>query len=56
MDADKIKVLNSIIDELSLENRKMEFSSVVERLQRRVTELEEQLELIKIILKKNYEQ
>ena len=56
MTKDKIEILNSIIDELSIESRKIEYSSVVERLQRRVTELEEQLELIKIILKKNYEQ
>ena len=50
MDTDKIKVLNSIIDELSLQTRKIEYSSALERLTRRVTKLEEQIELIKVIL------
>lgn len=50
MDKDKIKVLNSIIDELSLQTRKIEYSSALERLTRRVTKLEEQIELIKVIL------
>jgi len=55
MHKDKIETLNSIIDELKYENRKVEFSSVVERLTKRVVKLEEQMELIKTILKKNYE-
>lgn len=50
MDKDKIKVLNSIIDELSLQTRKIEYSSALERLTRRVAKLEEQIESIKIIL------
>ena len=52
----KIETLHSIIDELRLESRKIEYSSALNRLTKRVTELEEELELIKIILKKNYEQ
>jgi len=48
---DKIEKLHSIIDELRLESRKIEFSSEVERLKRRVQTLEEQIELIKTILK-----
>ena len=51
MDNNKIEMLTSIIDELKYENRKVEFSNVVERLTKRVTVLEEQIELIKIILK-----
>jgi len=51
MDNNKIEMLTSIIDELKYENRKVEFSNVVERLTKRVTTLEEQIELIKIILK-----
>ena len=47
---DKIKQLQAIIDELQLESRKIEFSSEVERLKRRVQALEEQIDLIKIIL------
>jgi len=47
---DKIKQLQAIIDELQYESRKIEFSSEVERLKRRVQTLEEQIELIKIIL------
>jgi hypothetical protein len=53
---DKEEILRKIIDELKYENRKIEYSSALNRLTKRVTELEEQLELIKIILKKNYEQ
>tara|TARA_A100001201_G_scaffold128334_1_gene113308 strand:- start:409 stop:579 length:171 start_codon:yes stop_codon:yes gene_type:complete len=56
MTKDKIEILSSIIDELNLEHRKIEFGSVVERLQKRVTKIESEIELIKIILKKNYEQ
>lgn len=51
MNENKIDTLRSIIDELQYENRKVEFSNVVERLTKRVTVLEEQIELIKIILK-----
>lgn len=51
MNENKIDTLRSIIDELQYENRKVEFSNVVERLTKRVTTLEEQIELIKIILK-----
>ena len=39
----KIETLNSIIDELKYENRKMEFSSALERLTRRVDAIEEHL-------------
>jgi len=37
---DKIKQLQAIIDELQYESRKIEFSSEVERLKRRVQTLE----------------
>ena len=40
---DKIETLRSIIDELQYENRKIEFSSVVERLERRIKRIEEHL-------------
>lgn len=55
MKQDKIEMLTSIIDELKYENRKVEFGSAVERLTKRVVKLEEQMELIKTILKNNYE-
>jgi len=42
---DKIEMLNSIIDELKYENRKIEFSSVVERLEKRIKRIEEHLGL-----------
>ena len=48
---DKIQQLQAVIDELKLESRKIEYSSALERLTRRVNKLEEQIELIKIILK-----
>ena len=47
---DKIEKLHSIIDELRLESRKIEYSSALERLTKRVDKLEEQIELIKVIL------
>jgi hypothetical protein len=50
----KIETLHSIIDELRLESRKIEYSSALERLTKRVDKLEEQIELIKTIIK-NYE-
>ena len=50
----KIETLHSIIDELRLESRKIEYSSALERLTRRVDKIEEQIELIKTIVK-NYE-
>lgn len=52
---DKIETLQAIIDELKLESRKIEYSSALERLTKRVQKLEEQIELIKTIIK-NYEQ
>jgi len=51
---DKIETLQAIIDELRLESRKIEYSSALERLTKRVDKLEEQIELIKTIIK-NYE-
>ena len=51
----KEESLRAVIDELKYENRKMEYSSAFERLTRRVTTLEEQIELLKIIIKKHYE-
>ena len=50
----KIETLHSIIDELRLESRKIEYSSALQRLTKRVDKLEEQIELIKTIIK-NYE-
>ena len=40
---DKIETLHSIIDELRLESRKIEYSSALERLVRRVDRLEERI-------------
>tara|TARA_R110000782_G_scaffold268989_1_gene366283 strand:+ start:782 stop:925 length:144 start_codon:yes stop_codon:yes gene_type:complete len=39
----KEESLRAIIDELKYENRKVEYGSALERLTRRVTELEERL-------------
>jgi len=49
---DKIEQLQAVIDELKLESRKIEYSSALERLTRRVDKLEEQIELIKTIIKR----
>ena len=49
---DKIEQLQAVIDELKLESRKIEYSSALERLTRRVDKLEEQIELIKSIIKR----
>ena len=42
----KIETLHSIIDELRLESRKIEYSSALERLTKRVDKLEEQLKVL----------
>ena len=42
----KIETLHSIIDELRLESRKIEYSSALERLTRRVDKLEEQIKVL----------
>lgn len=47
---DKIQQLRQIIDELQYENRKIEFSSVVEKLNKRVTAMEQDVTDIKNIL------
>lgn len=39
----KEQSLRAIIDELKLENRKLEYSSAFERLQRKVKDIEERL-------------
>lgn len=39
----KEETLTAIINELKIENRKFQFGSALERLTRRVTELEERL-------------
>ena len=49
---DKIEQLQAVIDELKLESRKIEYSSALERLTRRVDKIEEQIELIKTIIKR----
>ena len=43
MKTDKIETLRSIIDELKYENRKIEFSSVLKRLEKRIENIEEHL-------------
>ena len=48
----KIETLHSIIDELRLESRKIEYSSALERLTRRVDRLEEQIQVIINYVKK----
>lgn len=48
----KIETLHSIIDELRLESRKIEYSSALERLTRRVDKLEEQIQVIINYVKK----
>tara|TARA_R110000772_G_scaffold102763_1_gene203532 strand:- start:451 stop:621 length:171 start_codon:yes stop_codon:yes gene_type:complete len=53
MEDTKIEMLNSIIDELKLENRKLEYSSAFERLLRRVSELEHKVEVLVEYIKKN---
>jgi len=40
----KIEKLQAVIDELKVESRKIEYSSALERLTRRVEKLEEQIE------------
>ena len=42
----KIETLHSIIDELRLESRKIEYSSALERLTKRVDKLEEQIKVL----------
>lgn len=49
----KIETLHSIIDELRLESRKIEYSSALERLTKRVDKLEEQLKTIVNYVKRN---
>ncbi len=49
---DKIDKLHSIIDELRLESRKIEYSSALERLTRRVDTLEEQIKVLVEYVKK----
>jgi len=48
---DKIKQLHSIIDELRLESRKLEYSSALNRLTKRVDSIETDIASIKTILK-----
>lgn len=50
---DKIETLHSIIDELRLESRKIEYSSALNRLTKRVDKLEEQLKTIVNYVKRN---
>ena len=40
----KVEKLQAVIDELKVESRKIEYSSALERLTRRVEKLEEQIE------------
>lgn len=41
---DNIQKLQAVIDELKIESRKIEYSSALERLTRRVKDLEERIE------------
>lgn len=50
---DKIETLHSIIDELRLESRKIEYSSALNRLTKRVDKLEEQLKILANYVKRN---
>jgi len=43
---ENIDKLKAVIDELKLESRKLEYSSALERLTRRVDSIEEKLEII----------
>ena len=54
MTKDKIEILNSIIDELSIESRKIEYNSEVERLKKRIDKLEEQMSVLSKIVKHLY--
>ena len=54
MTKDKIEILNSIIDELSIESRKIEYNSEVERLKKRIDKLEEQMSLLSKIVRQMY--
>jgi len=42
----KIETLHSIIDELRLESRKIEYSSALDRLTKRVDKIEQQLKVL----------
>jgi hypothetical protein len=48
----KIETLHSIIDELRIESRKLEYSSALQRLTRRVDTLEEQIKVLVAYVKK----
>ena len=48
---DKIEQLHSIIDELRIESRKIEYGSAVNRLTKRVDSIENDIASIKTILK-----
>jgi len=43
---DKIETLQAIIDELRLESRKIEYSSALQRLTKRVDKIEEQIKVL----------
>jgi len=43
---DKIETLQAIIDELRLESRKIEYSSALQRLTKRVAKIEEQIKVL----------
>lgn len=49
---DKIEQLHSIIDELRLESRKIQYASALDRLTKRVDKAEKGIEEIRIILLK----
>jgi hypothetical protein len=48
----KEETLRAIIEELKYENRKLEYSSALERLTRRVDKIEEQIQVIVDYVKK----
>lgn len=50
---EQIDKLQAIIDELRLESRKIEYSSALNRLTKRVDKLEEQLKILANYVKRN---
>ena len=48
----KEEALRAVIDELRIESKKIEYGSALERLQRRVTKIEGDIDVIKSLLKK----
>jgi len=54
--AEALSVLDNLIHESKIARATIEFSSVTDRLQKRVLELEQENEKIKVLLKEIYKQ